>query len=152
MQFTASQIGSMGIGIASILLTFILSRRLYGAKSGAGGVSVLEFVYYITAFAGLVIGWYFNFQFMAARVGGTGGGWSDWIVQAFANPAAASASQDLFLGNLVILPIWTIADGRRCNLPAWWIYFPMSIVTSYAFAAALFLAIRERQLRANAQR
>ena len=28
-----------------------------------------------------------------------------------------------------------------------WIYFPVSLVTSYAFAFALFLAIQERQIR-----
>jgi len=31
-----------------------------------------------------------------------------------------------------------------------WIWFPMSALTSFAFAMALYLALKERQLRWNA--
>lgn len=146
MQFNLEQSISIALGVFSVVAMLVLSRRLYAPGSGAGGVSLLEFIYYITALAGLLIGWYFNFQFME-----TGGTWVTWIEDIFVNPASASAGQDLFLANLIILPLWTIFDGRRSKLPAYWLYFPMSIVTSFAFAAALFLAVRERQLRVNAK-
>jgi hypothetical protein len=145
MQFTMENWVSMAAGVLSIVVALVLSRRLFGANSGAGGVGALEFVYYLTALAGLLIGWYFNFQFMA----GPSSGWVDWMRDIFANPAAASASQDLVIANLIILPLWTFVDGRRSKLPGYWWYFPMSIVTSYAFAAALYLAMRERQHRIN---
>lgn len=45
--------------------------------------------------------------------------------------------------------MWTISDGRRNGMRWNWWYFPMSLLTSYAFAIALYLAVRERQLRWN---
>ena len=51
---------------------------------------------------------------------------------------------------MILLPIWTIVEARRAGMRAGWLYFPMSLLTSYAFALALFLALRERQLRTPA--
>ena len=147
MQFGPEQYISMALGALSIIAALLLSRRLFASNSGAGGVSASEVVYYLTAIAGLVIGYYFNFQFMQ----GPDPGWGAWMKAIFVNPAAASASQDLVLANMIILPLITFVDGRRSKVPAWWIYFPMSIVTSFAFGLALFLAMRERQIRINAK-
>jgi hypothetical protein len=130
-----------GIGVALTAATLAINRTLYRH----GGVSVLEAFYYVLAAAGLGIGWYFNLQYMAQY--GTQVGWAHWIGLLFVNPASASGGQDLIIANAIIFPVWTVIEARRAGMRAGWIYFPMSVLTSYAFALALFLAIRERQLR-----
>ena len=50
---------------------------------------------------------------------------------------------------MVLLPLWTIVDGRRRGLRAPWIFFVMSLFTSLAFATAFYLAFVERQIRLN---
>jgi hypothetical protein len=47
----------------------------------------------------------------------------------------------------VLLPLWTIVEGRRRGLRWAWIFFVVSLFTSLAFAIALFLAFMERQFR-----
>ena len=49
--------------------------------------------------------------------------------------------------NLVLLPLWTITDGRRRGLRMPWIFFVVSLFTSLAFSVALYLAFVERQIR-----
>jgi hypothetical protein len=139
---TASLIYTL-IGVAITALVLLINRHLFRQ----GGVTILEAVYYLTALVGLVVGWYFNLQYLAEF--GAQAGWAHWTGLLFVNPASASAAQDLILGNVVVLPIWTIVEARRARMRAGWLYFPMSVLTSYAFALALFLALRERQLRAN---
>ena len=48
---------------------------------------------------------------------------------------------------MVLLPLWTIVDGRRRDLRIPWIFFVMSLFTSLAFAMACYLAVVERQIR-----
>jgi len=136
------------IGLLSIALTIYPNRHLFGARTG--GVTALEAVYYLTALAALVVGWYFNFQYM--RSYGSEATWSNWTKLLFVNPASASGGQDLLFANVVLFPLWTIFDGRRSGMKWNWIWFPMSALTSFAFAMALYLALKERQLRWNAVR
>jgi hypothetical protein len=95
----------------------------------------------------LLVGWYFKFQYMQEY--GSQAGWSNWTQQLFVNPASASGGQDLLFANLLLYPLWTIVDGRRNGMRRNWLFFPMSALTSYAFGVALFLALKERQLRWN---
>ena len=67
----------------------------------------------------------------------------------FSNWASDSAAQDYIMVNVVLLPLWTIVDGRRRGLRIPWIFFVMSLFTSLAFSMALFLAFIERQIRYN---
>ena len=67
----------------------------------------------------------------------------------FSNWASDSAAQDYTMVNLVLLPLWTIVDGRRRHLRAPWIFFVMSLFTSLAFSMAFYLAFIERQIRYN---
>ena len=136
----------MALGILSIAATVGLDLRLL--RTSGLGFTVLEGIYYIVALAALVIGWYFNFQYIDQY--GANASWTNWTEQLFVNPAAASGGQDLLFANVVLFPLWTIIDGRRIGLRAAWLYFPMSVFTSYAFAVALYLALRERQVRWNA--
>ena len=111
--------------------------------------SPLELACYVLALPALVIGWYFNIEYM--REYGSAAGWWHWTTLLFVNPASASGGQDLIIANLILFPLWTIVDARRLGMRAGWLYFVMSLVTSYAFAIALFMGLRERQLRWNAQ-
>ena len=60
-----------------------------------------------------------------------------------------SAAQDYIMVNAVLLPLWTIVDGRRRGMRVPWVFFVMSLFTSLAFSVAFFLAFMERQLRYN---
>ena len=136
------------LGLASIGLVLWLNRGLYG-RAGPGG-SGAEAVYALVGLAALLVGWYFNFQYL--RQYGAQAGWWHWTTLLFVNPASASGGQDLIFANLILFPMWTILDGRRSGMRASWLYFPVSLVTSYAFAIALFLAVQDRQRRAGGAR
>jgi hypothetical protein len=140
----------MLLGLSTVAVAGWLNRDLYGAGNRAGGVTALEAVYYVTALAGLLIGWTFNIAYM--RQYGAEGGWWHWTTMLFVNPASSSAGQDLILANVIAFPLWTVVDGRRAGMraPIWW--FVMSVFTSFAFAMALYLAARERAERAKATR
>lgn len=134
------------IGLVLVALTLWPNRHLLSKR--AGGVSAIELLYYVTALAALGVGWYYNFQFM--REYGDQATWGNWCKLLFVNPASASGGQDLLFANIVLFIPWTIMDGRRAGMKWSWIWFPMSALTSFAFAMALFLGLKERQLRYNA--
>ncbi len=75
--------------------------------------------------------------------------YANYVSLLFTNWAADSAAQDYTIVNLVLLPLWTISDGRRRGLRQPWIFFVMSLFTSLAFSVAMFLAFTERQIRYN---
>ena len=65
----------------------------------------------------------------------------------YANWAAASSSADYTIGNVILLPLFTIIDGRRRGINRPWLFFVSSLFTSFAFAWAFYLATVERQRR-----
>ena len=69
----------------------------------------------------------------------------------FTNPAAGSIGQDVIVTNAILFPLWTMIDGPRRGLKGTWIYFTMSLFTSFGFSMGLYLAAQERQLRWNAR-
>jgi hypothetical protein len=71
----------------------------------------------------------------------------NYVKSLFSTWASDSAAQDYTMVNLVLLPLWTIVDGRRRGLRAPWIFFVMSLFTSLAFSMAFYLAFIERQIR-----
>ena len=95
----------------------------------------------------LVLGWYFNVRYVHPY--GHRASYVDYTKKLFTNWAADSAAQDYTIVNVVLLPLWTIVDGRRRGLRVPWIFFVMSLFTSLAFAMAMFLAVVERQIRYN---
>lgn len=133
------------IGLATIGVAFVLNRTLFGR--GAPPLAAAEALYYVVGGAALLVGWYFNFQYF--RQYGDQAGWWHWTTLLFVNPASASGGQDLIFANLVLFPLYLVIDGRRDRMRAAWWYFVMSLLTSYAFAWALFLAIQHRQRRCN---
>lgn len=141
MALNATTIFYMLLGLGTIAPVFWLNRDLFKATTTSG----VEVIYYVTALAALFVGWYFNIAYMNQY--GAEAGWWHWTKLLFVNPASASGGQDLIFANVILFPLWTILDGRRNGMRAPWWYFVMSLVTSFAFAMALFLAIRDRQLR-----
>jgi hypothetical protein len=134
------------LGIISIAVAFGVNRRLFGER-GAGRVSVLEGLYYFIGLCSLLLGWYFNVRYVH-QYGHKATYWN-YTKMLFSNWAEDSAAQDYVIVNVVLLPMWTIVDGRRRGLRAPWIFFVMSLFTSLAFSVAMFLAFIERQLRYN---
>jgi hypothetical protein len=132
------------LGIVSTAYAFVANRRLF-AGGRAGGVSVLEGLFYFFGVASLCTGWYFNVRYTHQY--GHQASYVNYTKALFSNWAADSAAQDYIMVNLVLLPLWTIVDGRRRGLRAPWIFFVMSLFTSLAFSMAFYLAFVERQIR-----
>jgi len=137
------------LAVASTVFAFVVNRRLFGGH-GAGGVSVLEAVYYVVGACSLLLGWYFNVRYV--HLYEHRATYVDYTKELFTNWAADSAAQDYIIVNVVLLPLWTIVEGRRRGLRQPWIFFVMSLFTSLAFAMAFFLAFMERQRRYNQSR
>ena len=71
----------------------------------------------------------------------------EFIGLGYANPASSSASADYTIANVLLLPLFTIVDGRRRGIHRPWLYFVASLFTSFAFSWAFYLATVERQRR-----
>ena len=116
-------------------------------------LSPLELLYAITGLASWVLGYVFNIEFVHqyAVSGGNPvwgpGSWQDFIQHLFANPAASSASQDYIFVNVVLLPVFTIIDGRRRGIARPWLFFVSSLFTSCTFGFCLYFAVVERLRR-----
>ncbi len=133
------------IGALLIGVCFYLNAHLYQRSWEGARISVLEAVYYVLAVGSVCIGWYFNVRYMQNYPAQAS--WVHFTKMLFANPAAGSGGQDLIVTNALLFPLWTISDGRRRGLRGTWIYFTMSLFTSFGFAMGLYLAVQERQVR-----
>lgn len=118
-------------------------------------LSAYELVLYVAGIATVILGWYFNIRFVQKYGPDQAffnplwghGSWQQYIKLMFNNFAASSAGQDYTIGNVVLLPLMTIVDGRRRGISRPWLYFVASLFTSFAFAWAFYLATAERQGR-----
>jgi hypothetical protein len=135
------------LGLVSTVAAFAWNRRLFAGEGGAGAVSVLEGLFYLIGLASLGLGWYFNIRYV--HLYGHKASYVDYTKALFSNWAADSAAQDYIIVNVLLLPLWTIVDGRRRGMRAPWIFFVMSLFTSLAFSMAMYLAFVERQIRYN---
>jgi hypothetical protein len=133
------------LGLLCLVLFFYFNRSLYRSGWRGSRVSFLEGLYYLIALCSVCAGWYFNIQYVEAYP--REAGWVHFTKMLFTNPAAGSGSQDLITANVFLFPLWTIIDGGRRGLKQPWIYFVMSLFTSFGFAMGLYLAAQERQVR-----
>ena len=133
------------LGVLSTAYAFYVNRRLFGGR--VGPVSLLEAVYYGFGVVALVLGWYFNVRYTHQY--GHHASYINYTKKLFDNWASDSAAQDSIIVNVVLLPVWTIVDGRRRDLRSPAVFFVMSLFTSLAFSIAMYLAFVERQLRYN---
>jgi Terpene cyclase DEP1 len=141
------------LGILVIVWIVRANPQVFARPAGGPAFSALEIVYYVIGVASIGLGYYFNHQFVAqyAVEGGNPiwgpGSWQQFIQLGYANPAAASASQDYTIINVILLPLFTIVDGYRRGLRRPWLFFVASLFTSCAFAYAFYFAVIERQHR-----
>ncbi len=132
------------LGVVSTAVAFVLNRHLFVGRP-VGSVSLLEGLFYFFGIASLCLGWYFNIRYTHQYPHTAS--YINYTKSLFSNWASDSAAQDYIMVNLVLLPLWTIVDGRRRGLRAPWIFFVMSLFTSLAFSMAFYLAFIERQVR-----
>jgi Terpene cyclase DEP1 len=143
---TASLFFYGALGVASTVVAFAGNRHLF-TGGAVGRPSPLEGLYYLIGVCSLVLGWYFDVRYTHQY--GHRATYANYTKMLFSSWAADSAAQDYAIVNVVLLPLWTIIDGRRRGLRVAWIFFVMSLFTSLAFSVAMFLAFIERQLRYN---
>ena len=137
------------LGLVTIGALIRLNRATFRRPVDGPRVSVMEALYAGIGVVSVVLGWYFNVRFVQHYGGhnpllGDGASWTHYISLMFTNDAARSASQDYTIANLLILPLWTIVDGRRRGISSPWLYFVISLFTSFAFAVCAYLFTLER--------
>jgi len=133
------------LGVLMIALLFQTNAHLYRGDWQGSRATLVERLYYVLAVVSLCLGWYFNQKYVFAYPADAS--WAHFTRMLFANPAAGSGGQDLIVTNAVLFPLWTMIDGPRRGLRRCWIYFVMSLFTSFGFAMGMYLAAQERQVR-----
>ena len=140
-------------GLVVIWLIIAGNRAIFRRPAAGPLFTPLEVAYYLAGIASVFVGWYFNVTFVMQYAHGHAnpfwgdGSWAQYIKLMYANPAASSAGEDYTIGNVILLPLMTIVDGYRRGIRRPWLYFVVSLFTSFAFAWALYLATTERQRR-----
>jgi hypothetical protein len=141
------------LGIFVIAVIVKSNPAIFARVPSGPSLSTLEIVYYVVGVASIALGYYFNFQFVqeystpsSNPIWGPGS-WQEFIALGYANPAAGSASQDYTIINVILLPLFTIIDGRRRGIRHPWLFVVSSLFTSCAFAYAFYFATIERQRR-----
>lgn len=141
------------LGLSVVGWIVASNPQVFARPAGGALFSPLELLYYAVGIASVVLGWWFNIHFVQQYAQGSTnplwgpGSWADYIRLMFTNPAASSAGQDYTIANVILLPLFTIVDGRRRELRHPWLYFVSSLFTSFAFAFAFYFATIERQHR-----
>jgi len=100
--------------------------------------------YALLAAAALWATWSQNFAFFAQS---PDAGPFGFIRAAYANPAAASLANDLFLLCAAAV-VWMVVEARRHGIRFVWIYVVLSFVVAISVTFPLFLIARERKLAA----
>ncbi|HXJ36766.1 MAG TPA: DUF2834 domain-containing protein [Candidatus Eisenbacteria bacterium] len=135
------------LGVLTVVLFLRFNRYLYARNWRGSAVTWLEGLYYVLAVVSVCAGWYFNVTYVKTYPAEAS--WVHFTKMLFTNPAAGSGGQDLIITNAILFPLWTMIDGPRRGLKGTWIYFTMSLFTSFGFSMGLYLAAQERQVRWN---
>ena len=102
---------------------------------------LLSWIYLFFAIAGAILPTLANIEFV--NLYGTFD-IKSFILEANSNPAAQSLSRDLFIGAGSIT-IWIVNESRKLQMRNMWIVY-VSFLVAFAFAAPLFLFLRERHI------
>ncbi|MFN8545032.1 MAG: DUF2834 domain-containing protein [Candidatus Binatia bacterium] len=137
------------LGLLTVVFFFVANAHLYRRDWPGSQATVLEGLYYALAVVSVCVGWYFNQKYVFAYPNEAS--WLHFTRQLFDTPAGGSGAQDLIITNAILFPLWTMIDGPRRGLRRAWLYFVMSLFTSFGFAMGLYLAAQERQVRWNAR-
>jgi len=103
---------------------------------------MLKALYLGLSVLGLVVPWYYNVLFMQEA-----GGFElmAFIKACFTTHPASSITVDLLIGASAF-SLWMIVESFRIKMRHVWVYFVLSTCVAFAFAAPLFLFMRERHL------
>ena len=104
---------------------------------------MLSWLYLLLAIAGLILPTMANISF--AREYGPGFDVIQFIRLANVNSAAQSLSRDLFVGATAVF-IWIITEAKRLGMKNILVVIISNFLIAFAFAAPLFLYLRERRL------
>ena len=142
------------LGLAVIGWIVASNSKVFARPAAGPMFTPLECVYYVVGVASVGLGWYFNIRYVhdyaqgsTNPLWGQHGSWAEYIRLMFTNWAACSASQDYTIANVILLPLFSIVDGRRRGLRHPWLFFVSSLFTSFAFGLAFYFATIERQRR-----
>ena len=108
------------------------------ARATAGGWTTLVFVYLALAVVGLIGTLTWNVQAVLEARNFIG----DWTMS---GPAVSSLTTDLLVA-AIAGSILIIVEARRIGMRGGWLYVLLGLITAFAFAFPLFLALRERRL------
>ena len=142
------------LGVVCFVVIIRSNPAIFARFPTGSQVSGLEVFYYVVGVASIALGYYFNYRYVQEySVAGQHnaiwghGSWAEFIGLGYANPAAASASQDYTIMSLLVFPVWAIVDGRRRGIKHGWLYIGFILFASSASAWAFYLAAVERQRR-----
>jgi Terpene cyclase DEP1 len=138
------------LGIVVIVAIVKTNPAIFSRVPADAPSSTLENVFLVIGIASLPICWYCNIRYVYEYADNPfwgQGDWSEFIRMGYANWAASSASADYTIANVILLPLFTIIDGRRRGIRHPWLFFVSSLFTSFAFGWAFYLATVERQRR-----
>jgi Terpene cyclase DEP1 len=138
------------LGIAVIAFIVKSNPAIFRRVPAGPQLSALEIVFWVVGIASLPLCWYFNIRYVYTYAPNPMIGqpnWSEFIALGYSNWAASSQVADYTIGNVILLPLFTIIDGRRRGINRPWLFFVSSLFTSFAFAWAFYLATVERQRR-----
>jgi len=106
-------------------------------------INPVAWLYLGLAIAGAVLPWMANLDFIQRY--GSSFDIGQFVSLANANPAAQSLSRDLLIGASAIT-IWMVMESRRLQMRHLWVVLLSAVTIAFAFAAPLFLYLRERRL------
>ena len=143
------------LGVLTVAWIVRSNPALYRRPATGPALSAYEAVLYAAGVVSVAVGWYFNVRFVLEDGPGTvlfnplwgDGSWAQYLKLMFANPAASSAGQDYTIANAVLLPLMVVVDGRRRGIVRPWLFFVVTLFTSFAFGWAGYLAAVERKRR-----
>lgn len=138
----------LGVGVIAFVIKS--NPAIYRRMTTGPQLSTLEIVYWAIGIVSLPLCWYFNIRYVYEYAPNTMIGqpnWTEFIMLGYANPASSSQVIDYTIINVILLPIFTIVDGRRRAIRRPWLFFVASLFTSCVFAFAFYFATIERQRR-----
>ncbi|QEY32938.1 DUF2834 domain-containing protein [Synechococcus sp. RSCCF101] len=116
-----------------------------GTPEGRFNGSVFrQITYLVLCVAGLILPWKANLEFIQEY--GAAFDITLFISLANVNAAARSLSSDLLVGSSAVL-IWIVHEGRRLKMRSLPLVLLSAVTIAFAFAAPLFLFLRERRLQ-----
>ena len=105
----------------------------------------IMWIYLIFSILGFVIPWYFNWQFMLTGETFTP---QKFLAAGMVSPLASSLTTDFMICASALFT-FIIIESKRLKMKRMWIVYLSTFLIAIAFAAPLFLLMRELKLREN---